>query len=227
MTSRLPFALDAADHGWPVFPLRAGTKRPRPEFTGWETRATLDRERITRWWTRHPADNVAIATGPAGLVVVDLDAADPDEPRPPEWPGARSGLHVYQALADAHGHVPTWTVATAGGGWHMYYRAPTEGGPWRNTAGRIGWHIDTRAAGGYVVADGSVVNGRLYVLVDAHEPVELPAWLAQRLRPPAPAPARRPADRGEHPRGGAMPPRRSPARCSASSTPPSGSATPP
>ena len=74
----------------------------------------------------------------------------------------------------------------------MYYRAPTEGGPWRNTAGRIGWHIDTRAAGGYVVAHGSAVNGRLYVCIDLHEPVELPAWLAQRLNPPAPAPARRP-----------------------------------
>ena len=83
-------------------------------------------------------------------------------------------------------------MATAGGGRHLYYRAPAEGGPWRNTAGRIGWHIDTRAAGGYVVAAGSVVDGRLYVVVDAREPVELPAWLAERLTPPAPAPARRP-----------------------------------
>jgi Bifunctional DNA primase/polymerase, N-terminal len=116
MTSRLPFALDAAGHGWPVFPLRPGTKRPQAGFTNWESRATVDPERITHWWTRHPDDNVAIATGPAGLVVVDLDVAGAGERSPAEWPGARSGMGVYRALAQEHEHVPTWTVGTASGG---------------------------------------------------------------------------------------------------------------
>ena len=182
----LRFALDAACEGWPVFPLRPGSKRPRPEFTSWESRATLDPERITHWWTRRPTDNVAVATGPAGLVVVDIDTAAADEPRPVEWPNARSGLDVYRALAKQHGHVHTWTVGTARGGLHLYYRAPTQGGPWRNTAGRIGWHIDTRAAGGYVVSLGSVVAGRIYVPVDGHPVAELPRWLAAHLTPPAP-----------------------------------------
>ena len=186
VTGLLRFALDAASEGWPVFPLRPGSKRPRPEFTSWESRATLDPERITRWWTRRPTDNVAVATGPAGLVVVDIDVADPAEPRPREWPRARGGLDVYRALAEGHGHVPTWTVGTARGGLHLYYRAPANGGPWRNTAGRIGWHIDTRAAGGYVVSLGSIVAGRIYVPVDGHPVAELPAWLAARLAPPAP-----------------------------------------
>jgi Bifunctional DNA primase/polymerase, N-terminal len=186
MTSLLRFALDAACEGWPVFPLRPGSKRPRPEFTAWESRATLDAERITRWWSRHPTDNVAVATGPAGLVVVDIDSATAEEPRPLEWPTARSGLSVYRALAERYGHVPTWTVGTASGGLHLYYRAPALGGPWRNTAGRIGWHIDTRAAGGYVVSLGSVVAGRVYVPVDGHPVAELPPWLAARLTPPAP-----------------------------------------
>jgi len=189
MTSLLHFALGAASEGWPVFPLRPGSKRPRPEFTSWESRASLDPERITRWWARHPTDNVAVATGPAGLVVVDIDTAAADEPRPVEWPNARSGLGVYRALARQHGHVPTWTVGTASGGLHLYYRAPTQGGPWRNTAGRIGWHIDTRAAGGYVVSLGSIVAGRVYVPVDGHQVAELPPWLAARLTP-APTPPR-------------------------------------
>jgi hypothetical protein len=95
-------------------------------------------------------------------------------------------------------------VATAGGGWHLYYRAPAGGGPWRNTAGRIGWHIDTRAAGGYVVSLGSIVDGRPYTLVDCHKVAELPAWLAARLTPP-PAPIRRPC-RELAPKGGGYAP---------------------
>lgn len=43
--------------------------------------------------------------------------------------------------------------------------------------------MDTRAHSGYVVAPGSVVDGRRYrVVVDA-PPVSLPAWLATLLQP--------------------------------------------
>lgn len=191
-------ALSAVARGWPVFPLLPGIKRPRPELTGWETKATLDRDRILRWWFRHPDDNVAIATGPARLVVVDLDRARPGETPPPEWPQASSGADVLAELADCHG-MPveaTWTVATPSGGRHLYYRAPKAGGPWRNTAGRLGWHIDTRAAGGYVVAAGSSVEGKPYAVVDDAPPASLPSWIARLLRLPASdAPVRVPRPR--------------------------------
>ncbi len=181
-TSGLRSALDAAGRGWPVFPLRPGSKRPRAGLTGWEQRATVDTDRIRRWWSSHPHDNVAIATGPAGLVVVDIDTALPGEARPAEWSKARSGLDVYRALAASlGGHRATWTVGTPSGGWHLYYRMPDHEGPWRNTTGRIGWHIDTRAGGGYVVAAYSVVQRRYYIVVDDRPPTELPPWLAQRL----------------------------------------------
>jgi hypothetical protein len=133
---------------------------------------------------------VAIATGPAGLVVVDLDLAEPGEPRPEDWPHARGGLDVFDALAAHHIHPTpggTWTVETASGGRHLYFRAPETGGPWRNTAGRIGWHIDTRATGGYVVAAGSIVDGRPYTVIHDTPPVQLPGWLAARVTPPTPA----------------------------------------
>jgi hypothetical protein len=195
-------ALAAAGRGWPVFPLRPGRKRPRPELTDWEARATLDREGIARWWARHPTDNVAIATGPAGLVVVDLDQALPGDTPPDDWPGATGGADVLDQLAARHGQTltATWTVQTASGGRHLYYRAP-KGAELRNTAGRAGWKIDTRAAGGYVVAPGSLINGRLYVVVDDTAPVELPGWLARLLGPPAPprsssAPTRQLRERG-------------------------------
>jgi len=44
---RLTGALTAANRGWPVFPLRAGTKRPR--LREWETVATTSPDRV-RWW---------------------------------------------------------------------------------------------------------------------------------------------------------------------------------
>jgi hypothetical protein len=188
---RLTGALAAARRGWPVFPLRPGTKRPRPHQ--WETVATTSRDRIWWWWRRHPDDNVAIATGPARLVVVDLDLARPDEDCPAEHPDARGGADVLDALG-CYTPGSTWTVETASGGRHLYFRAPTVGGPWRNTTGRIGWHIDTRAAGGYVVAPGSVVDGRRYRLIHDPDPIELPARLADLLTPVAPSPAPTPTE---------------------------------
>jgi Bifunctional DNA primase/polymerase, N-terminal len=199
---RLTGALAAARRGWPVFPLRPGTKRPRPHQ--WETVATTSRDRIWWWWRRHPDDNVAIATGPAGLVVVDLDLADPDEPRPPEHPIAQGGADVLDALR-CYRPGSTWTIETASGGQHLYFRAPAVSGPWRNTAGRIGWHIDTRAAGGYVVAPGSVIDGRHYRLIHDPDPIDLPTRLAELLAPaptpsaPSCGPSRAPKARGYAP----------------------------
>jgi hypothetical protein len=190
-------ALDAACRGWRVFPLCPGRKRPRAAAADWETRATTDPDRIGRWWTRHPADNVGIATGPSGLVVLDLDTARPDDTPPAEWPDAGSGLDVLAALGLRHGHAfaRTWTVATPSGGRHLYYRHPTSGPELRNTAGRLGWKIDTRAHGGYVVAAGSTVDGRDYVTTDDTDPIELPGWLARLLAPPPAPRSARPSTR--------------------------------
>src|SRR3981081_55957 len=67
----LDWALYIAAMGWHVFPLAPGTKR-QPAVKDWENRATTDPDRIRRCWT---ADrwNIGVATGPSGLVVVDLD----------------------------------------------------------------------------------------------------------------------------------------------------------
>src|SRR5262249_18971348 len=133
--------------------------------------------------------------------VVDLDVADPNEPRPADLPDARNGLDVFDALAAEHAYVPgsTWTVSTASSGRHLYFRAPIAGGPWRNTTGRIGWPIDSRGAGGYVVAAGSCVGGRPYLVIQDRPPIELPDWLAAFLGPasgPAPTVATSQAPKG-------------------------------
>ncbi|MFG2902053.1 bifunctional DNA primase/polymerase [Streptomyces zaomyceticus] len=197
-------ALEAAARGWPVFPLRPGDKRPaghaeeRCPSTGRcagghrtpEERATTDRTQITAAWTHKPY-NVGLATGPAGLVVVDLDLPKPtDKAAPKEWEGFQDGIEVFAAVCERAGHpVPadTYTVRTGRGGLHLYFTAP-EGKRLRGSAGRVGWKVDTRAWGGYVVAPGSVVHRRPYEVLNAVDPIPLPTWLCDLLTPP-PAPA--------------------------------------
>ncbi|WEO95302.1 bifunctional DNA primase/polymerase [Streptomyces sp. FXJ1.172] len=195
---QLVSALDAASRGWHVFPLIPGDKRPA--VRDWENRATTDRERITRCWTHAPY-NVGIAAGPSRLVVIDLDTPKtPDDTPPAAWtqPGVSDGADVLAVLCERHGQpfpCDTHTVRTCRGGLHLYFTAPTCGESLRNTAGDkgngLGWKIDTRTAGGYVVAAGSTAMGRPYATVH-HAPVApLPDWLATLLRP-APLPPQRP-----------------------------------
>ncbi|MEV3989049.1 bifunctional DNA primase/polymerase [Streptomyces sp. NPDC049837] len=198
-------ALDAAERGWPVFPLRPGDKRPagHPERdcprTGRcadghrtpEQRATRDPQHITACWQTAPY-NVGIATGPAQLVVVDLDIPkDDSDTAPAEWEGMDDGLDVFAALCERAGErlpTETFTVRTRRGGQHLYFAAP-EGKTLRSTGGSLGWKVDTRAWGGYVVAAGSMVGGAPYEVIHDAPATSLPAWLSDLLTPkPAPAP---------------------------------------
>lgn len=181
-------ALAAAMCGWPVFPCRPGDKRPAVD--DWPNRATTDFGRIARYWKDHPATNIGVACGRAGLVVIDLDANKGEMPAP--WdaePGVRDGLDVWAVLRERHDPTfPQWlatnTVATPSGGQHWYFAGTGH----RNTAGMAGPMVDTRADGGYVLAAGSVVNGRPYETLDDADPVPLPGWVARLLTKPEPPP---------------------------------------
>ncbi|MFE3173477.1 bifunctional DNA primase/polymerase [Amycolatopsis sp. NPDC059090] len=208
-TTTVDAALDAAGRGWHVFPLRPGGKRPAGHAedgcpgTGrcagghrtWEQRATTDPDKIRAAWTHAPY-GIGIATGPSGLCVLDLDTLKPGEDVPARWAaaGARSGEDVLAVLADEAGQeLPgdTLTVRTPSGGLHLYYRVPA-GVVLRITSGDrgngLGWKVDTRAWGGYVVAPGTVTDAGRYSYVWDGALAELPAWLVERLTP-APLPA--------------------------------------
>jgi hypothetical protein len=206
MTSTNPLlmaAIAAAERGWHVFPLRPNDKRPAfPDHTaerctgrdprcadrhvGWEPRATTDPDRIRRAWSLAPF-NVGVACGPSGLLVVDLDMPKCLEPAPEAWQidGVETGEDVLAVLCERAGQplpalYDTFTVVTTSGGRHLYFTPPADS-HLGNTAKTLGWLVDTRAHGGYVVAAGSVVSGRPYRL-DADLPIApLPAWLFQRL----------------------------------------------
>ena len=184
-------AVEAARHGWAVFPCRPGDKRPA--VADWERRACADPDRVGRYW---PSDhhNVGIACGPSRLVVIDLDT---HSPLPDDWrlPGVQDGRDVLALLAEWAGQLwpVTYTVKTPTGGMHLYYTAP-DGPGIRNSAGKIGPLVDVRGGGGYVLAAGSVLDeraypgnpecrelvtgGRAYEVADDSDPGPLPAWLA-------------------------------------------------
>jgi hypothetical protein len=181
-------ARETAQRGWNVFPLVPDSKRPA--IRSWELRATTDAARISPCWAAG-AYNVGIATGPSKLIVIDLDRPKHDQDVPPLGTpsGVTDGPTALATLAEQLGQPypsETYTVRTGSGGAHLYFIAPG-GVALRNTAGALGWKIDTRAGGGYVVGAGSVVNGKAYTVLRDQDPAPLPEWLAT-LLVPAPMP---------------------------------------
>lgn len=208
--SLLNAALAAAERGWHVFPIQPGRKKPpalhgdtkdrpcprtgvcRDGHQGFEQRSTTNPDRIRSAWEHNPRFNVGIAPGPSDLLVVDFDLPKSASDRPVgRWnrEGVRDGLDVFTALCEEHGQEVPWdtcTVRSARGGTHLYFQAP-EGVRLRNTEGEqgngLGWKVDTRAWGGYVVAPGSITPDGRYELVHDRQPPPLPTWLVELLRP--------------------------------------------
>lgn len=166
-------ALQHAAAGYPVFPLVAGGKRPVTAH-GLKD-ASTDPDTIRCWWHQQPSANIGLAL-PADVVAVDIDVKDVD------------GFASLAALTAEHGELPeTRTVETASGGWHLYFKKPAAVRV-KNRAGlRPG--VDVRAAGGYLLAPGSTINGTPYRLLNDCEPAECPRWLLQVLTEEKTAPA--------------------------------------
>jgi hypothetical protein len=114
------------------------------------------------------------------LVVIDLDVPHYiEEVSSAEGRITVSGTGVLADLCDQYGQpypLPTYAIDTPSGGCHLYYAAP--GSSVRNSAGRLGPHIDIRADGGYVIGDCSRIADRTYTAWDRRTPVPLPEWVA-------------------------------------------------
>jgi len=109
--SILSHALNHARRGWPVFPVRgpaSGGKTPLTRRGHLD--ATTDPDTIQRsFQADYPGANYGIATGPAGLVVVDID---------PRHDGPNSWSRWCGRIENVD---QTMTVRTGGGGVHLYY----------------------------------------------------------------------------------------------------------
>jgi len=164
-------AIAYGEQGLAVFPCSGKTPLTEHGFKD----ATTDSATIAAWWDRWPKANVAIATGPSGLVVIDIDQKN-DVDGWESWQDLKTEL----ALND-----DTVTCETPTGGLHLYYRA--NGHDVSCSAGKLGPGLDVRARGGYVVAPPSLhPNGNPYTWAldgapDECEMLPFPAALLERL----------------------------------------------
>lgn len=219
-------ALWCARQGWPVHPLAPGRKTPVGNCEACRVQghdravcdclragrwchgfhaATLDQDRIEQWWGSRPHLGVGVATGPAGLVVIDIDAHARELPGRDrllpgigisaaiDLAGLADGFHTLGVLAALRGaaspadDASTLRVRTPSGGLHVWYRSEGRGRRWQCSAGSGGgralaWQVDVRAHGGYIVAPGTVTRAGVYRAVGpVREPAPLPDWLAREL----------------------------------------------
>ena len=122
----------------PVFPCDAN-KRPLTRH-GFKD-ATADPAEIRRLFANPAAVMIGMPTGEVtAVVVVDIDVKEGRQGR--IWLDANS-----------HRLPQTWTVRTASGGLHLYFRWPEQ--PIRNSASKIAPGIDVRGDGGYVIVPPS------------------------------------------------------------------------
>jgi hypothetical protein len=130
--------------GCKLFPCVVGGKEPATR-EGWHI-ATDDPAQLAEWRRVNPEFNWAVATGPSGLFVIDVD------PNGLDW--WHKLLERDGAIRDAVGKA--FQVRTPRGGLHVYFKGE---GP--STASRIADGIDTR---GGIRRDGKIVSGG-YVLL--------------------------------------------------------------
>ncbi|MCX4545848.1 bifunctional DNA primase/polymerase [Streptomyces sp. NBC_01565] len=212
--------------GYPVHPLAPGTKTPAPNCPDCRAHqhppqdcpchaqgrwchgfhaATTDLRTLSQWWRAEPDFGIGVACGPAGLVVIDVDAhAGPVPDRQRLLPGIpiddrvdltglQSGfdtlalLAAYRSRPNPCDDVSTLRVRTPSGGMHIWYRAPKDGPRLRCSSGSsskvaLAWQVDVRAVGGYIVAPTTRTDAGVYEpLPGARVPAALPMWLTAEL----------------------------------------------
>lgn len=156
-------------------------KLPAVRFT---IEASADPENSKEWFG--PGGRYEKATAGAstdGLIVVDLDVKS----RGPE--------NMALLAQSTHRMPPTFTVRTASGGYHLYFKIPANADPQKygnavhlfaaelkaagvKLADEKKTGIDIRSWHGFVVAPGSTINGKPYSIQEGRdiEIAEAPAW---------------------------------------------------
>jgi hypothetical protein len=157
--SLLPVALECIERGWRVFPCWPRTKKPMTHNGVLD--ASADEAQIRSWWTRCPDANIAIATGPSKLSVVDCDHGNRSESEAREWM-ARAGLPETYTVRTGRRINPKDNAPEYGV--QLYYRDTMPGVGEFSLVGGTG---QVKSLGGYVMAVGSIHpdSGEEYELI--------------------------------------------------------------
>jgi hypothetical protein len=177
MTSRGELALKYARNNKPVFPCNQDAASPKAKSpfvgNGFKS-ATTDPQQVEQWWETFPNALVGVPTGEVtGFFVLDIDERDD-----------YSGSQTLTELEQDHGNLPdTLEAYTPSGGRHLYFKNVSDLGC---STSRVGKGLDIRAAGGYVIAPGSVMSdGTDYQWINKKITIaEAPEWLVQLARKP-------------------------------------------
>lgn len=149
----------ADDFGWHLFPL-GENKKPLSGCL-WKERASSDPDAIAATWKEWPGVRVGIATGPSGLVVLDIDRLRGD-----------AGIARLRELFP--GLPPAPIGGSVRNGRHGYFGRP--GGVFiGNGANSVADGIDHRGIGGYICFHKWIVSPH-----DEEIP-DLPAAIVERL----------------------------------------------
>lgn len=192
--SFLNSAIELANMGFHVFPLRPNSKLPLVK--DFPNVATTDIEKIKAWWTcpimgTEQPYNIGISTtkfGPAtgygpthgALVVVDVDDK-----------GAKKGSDTLFELEMNGLELPeTFAQSTTTGGRHLVF--------WNKEAVKqgveiLGKGLDIRSKGGYIVGAGSKIDGKKYSAINTNIK-DAPQWVIDAC---GKAPEKKEAKKGE------------------------------
>ena len=158
-------ATNYAHQGFAIFPCCPNEKRPLTPH-GFKD-ATADEKQVSRWWKRSPTANIGLTLGNR-LWVLDIDYPD--------------GERLLARLETQHEPLPlTTAVRTGHGGRHIYFSAPSF--RVKTSAGRLGYGIDVRGAGSYVLVPPSRTVAE-YAWIHRNPLVEAPSWLLALIRGP-------------------------------------------
>jgi len=152
-------ALAMARRGYYIFPCST-SKHPLCEHG--LTESTINEATIIAWWTRWPDAQIGINCGLSKIFVLDVDSAE-----------------TWETIKVQHPEfLTTRRIKTGKGGYHLYFHSP-EGIKIKSTAKKIQElpNVDTRCAGGYVIAEGCRNENGPYVVDNNAEIERIPGSL--------------------------------------------------
>lgn len=147
--------------GWRIHPCHPNSKKPI--LDDWPTLASDDPAQHAAWASEYPGCNWAVAVGPSGLAVVDIDGQEGED-----------NFTLYEIENDLPA---TREHRTPGGGRHLIFR--DEFLTVQNSVGKLGKKIDTRGQNGYIVIPPSTIDGVPYEVIAQRSIADVPDHVAR------------------------------------------------